>query len=66
MQLFGKKKKYYFSCSSVGMSCGFEVKGASSEAELMDILKIHAAKAHGMTTIPDSTVDAIKKNIEKK
>ncbi len=48
------------------MTCGFEVKGASSEDELMDILKIHASKAHGMNTIPQQTLDAIKKNIEKK
>ncbi len=66
MQLFGKKKKLYFSCSKIGMNCGFEVKGASSEDELMEILKIHASKAHGMTSIPQSTIDAIKNNVEKK
>ncbi len=48
------------------MNCGFEVKGASNEDELMEILKIHASKAHGMTSIPQSTIDAIKSNVEKK
>ncbi|AWR98455.1 DUF1059 domain-containing protein [Metallosphaera hakonensis] len=62
---FGKKKKLEFSCSSLGMSCGFEVKGSSSEQELLDILKVHAKTAHNMTEISNDLLGKIKQNIKK-
>ncbi|AAY79772.1 DUF1059 domain-containing protein [Sulfolobus acidocaldarius] len=62
---FGKKKKYEFSCSSVGMNCGFEVKNASSEQEVLEILKVHAKTAHGMKEIPSDVAEKIKQNIKK-
>ncbi|ADX83774.1 Protein of unknown function DUF1059 [Sulfolobus islandicus HVE10/4] len=49
----GKKKRFAFSCGSVGMDCGFEVKGASSEEEILEILKIHAKNVHHMKEISD-------------
>jgi len=57
--------KYSFSCADIGMNCGYEVKGASSEEELLEELKIHAKIAHGLTSIPPDLVDKIKKHIRK-
>ncbi|MFP3170209.1 MAG: DUF1059 domain-containing protein [Sulfolobaceae archaeon] len=62
--LFGKKK-YNFSCADIGMNCGYEIRGASSE-ELIEILKIHAQKAHGIKQINQDLAEKIKKNIKKK
>ncbi|AKA75148.1 DUF1059 domain-containing protein [Saccharolobus solfataricus] len=61
----GRKKKFAFSCGSVGMDCGFEVKGASSEEEVLEILKIHAKDVHNMTEISDDIKNKIKQNIKK-
>jgi len=41
-----------FKCSDTGMRCGFEVHGASSRDEVMQIVATHAKHAHGMATIP--------------
>lgn len=62
---FGRKKKFTFSCSSIGMNCGYEIKNAGSEEELLEILKIHAKQAHGMKEIPAEVVQKIKANIKK-
>lgn len=62
---FGGKKKYSFECSSVGMNCGYSIKKASTEEELLEILKIHANKAHGIKNIPNDLVEKIKNNIRK-
>ncbi|MDT7862396.1 MAG: DUF1059 domain-containing protein [Saccharolobus sp.] len=59
-----KTGKYYFSCSSVGMNCGFEIMGASSEQELLEELAIHAKMSHGMSSIPQDTLNKIKQNIK--
>ena len=59
-----KTGKYYFACSSVGMNCGFEIKGASSEEELLNELAIHAKMSHNMTSIPQETLNKIKQNIK--
>ena len=57
--------KYNFSCADIGMNCGYEIKGASSEEELLEELKIHAKIAHGLTSIPPEVLDKIKRNIKK-
>ncbi|MDG7035817.1 MAG: DUF1059 domain-containing protein [Nitrososphaerota archaeon] len=45
---------YSFKCKDIGMKCGFEVKGASSKDELMQIASIHAKVAHGIQSVsPD-------------
>ncbi|AWR97978.1 DUF1059 domain-containing protein [Acidianus sulfidivorans JP7] len=56
--------KYYFACSSVGMNCGFEIMGATSEQELLEELAIHAKTSHGLTSIPQDTLNKIKQNIK--
>lgn len=47
------------------MNCGFEVKNASSEQEVLEILKVHAKTAHGMKEIPSDVAEKIKQNIKK-
>ncbi|QKR00287.1 DUF1059 domain-containing protein [Metallosphaera tengchongensis] len=59
------KKKFEFSCQSIGMNCGFAVKKASSEEELLEILKVHAKVAHNLSNIPEDTLNKIKENIKK-
>jgi len=57
--------KYTFKCEDVGMDCGFEVKGASSEEEILEILKIHAKNVHHMKEISDDMKNKIKQSIKK-
>ncbi len=52
-----------FSCKSVGMACGFQVR-AKTEEEIMEHAKIHASKAHGMKEIPPDIEKKIKANIK--
>ncbi|MEM0173516.1 MAG: DUF1059 domain-containing protein [Sulfolobaceae archaeon] len=56
--------KYYFSCSSIGMNCEFKIAGASSEEELLEELAIHAKMSHGISSIPQDTLNKIKQNIK--
>jgi predicted small metal-binding protein len=60
-----KKKKYYFNCEDIGMNCGYSIKGASSEDEILDILKVHAKYSHNIDEIPNDLVAKIKSNIKK-
>lgn len=62
---FGKKKKFSFSCASVGMNCEYEIRNAGSEEELLEMLKVHAKRAHGINEIPAEMVEKIKANIKK-
>ena len=57
--------KYSFSCASVGMNCGFEIRNAGSEDELLEMLKVHAKDSHGVTSIPPDLLAKIKQNIKK-
>jgi len=56
---------YSFKCKDAGMNCGFEVKGATSEEEVLSIAKVHAEKAHGLREVPKEVVDAVKRVIKK-
>jgi predicted small metal-binding protein len=54
--------KYSISCQNVGVpDCDFEVRSASSEQELFEILGVHARRGHNMTEIPPDKVEAAKK-----
>ena len=45
---------YKFKCKDTGLKCDFEVKGASSKDEVMQIASVHGKFAHKMETIsPD-------------
>jgi len=57
--------KYDVKCKDVGMDCPFEIRGASSEQELMSLLPIHVKLAHKMETIPPELVEKVKKVIKK-
>jgi predicted small metal-binding protein len=53
-----------FKCRSVGMDCDFEVKGVSSEEEVMEIAKAHAKHAHNLSEIPPELAEKVKAAIE--
>ena len=50
---------YEFKCKDIGMQCGFEVKGASSRDEVMQIAAAHAKAAHNMQTIPPDVAQKV-------
>jgi predicted small metal-binding protein len=56
---------YEFRCKDVGMDCGFEVRGASSKEELMEMLAVHARRAHNLTEIPEDVRSKIETAIRK-
>jgi predicted small metal-binding protein len=56
---------YEFRCKDVGMDCGFEVRGASSREELMEMLAVHARRAHNLTEIPEDVRSKIEAAIRK-
>ncbi len=51
------------SCSDIGMPCGFQVR-AKTEAEVVELTKMHATKTHGMKEIWPETEKKIKENIK--
>jgi len=53
-----------FKCKDIGMACPFETS-AKTEDELMKKIAEHAAKEHGLKTVPPETMTAIKKAIKK-
>ncbi|MEM0173515.1 MAG: DUF1059 domain-containing protein [Sulfolobaceae archaeon] len=59
---FRRKKKFNFSCRSAGMDCLFEIIGASSEEEVMEILKVHARRVHGLGEVSN---DLVKRGISR-
>ncbi len=52
-------------CKDVGMNCDFEIKGASSEEEIMQMAAIHAKVAHNMDKIPPELAAKAKAAIKK-
>jgi predicted small metal-binding protein len=56
---------YEFRCKDVGMDCGFEVRGASSKEELMEMLAVHARRAHNLTEIPEDVRSKIEAAIRE-
>ncbi len=53
-----------FKCSDIGMKCGFEVRGASSRDEVMQIAVAHAKHAHGMATVPPEVASKVSAAIK--
>lgn len=47
-------------CKDVGVECDFEIKGASSEEEIMQMAAIHAKIAHEMDRVPPEMVAKAK------
>lgn len=52
-------------CRDVGVDCDFEIKGASSEEEIMQMAAIHAKMAHNMDQIPPELAAKAKAAIKK-
>ena len=58
--------KYEYKCADVVPDCSLEIKGASSEEEMMSILQVHAKICHKLDKVPPATVEKIKKAIKKR
>ncbi len=56
---------YEFRCKDVGVECGFEVRGAASKEELMEMVAVHAKRAHNLTQIPEEVRSKIEAAIRK-
>jgi predicted small metal-binding protein len=52
-------------CKDVGVDCDFEIKGASSEEEIMRIAAIHAKMVHNMDEIPPELAAKARAAIKK-
>jgi predicted small metal-binding protein len=56
---------YKFKCKDIGMKgCEFEVKGAASRDEVMQIASVHAKQAHKMETIPPEVAQKVSAAIK--
>ncbi|MDG6957766.1 MAG: DUF1059 domain-containing protein [Nitrososphaerota archaeon] len=54
---------YAFKCKDIGMQCGFEVKGASSRDEAMQLAVVHAKTAHNMQAVPQDVANKVSSAI---
>jgi predicted small metal-binding protein len=52
-------------CKDVGVDCDFEIKGAASEEEIMQLAAVHAKIVHNMDTIPPELAEKARKAIKK-
>ena len=41
-----------FKCKDIGMNCGFEIQGATTKDEVVQLASVHARLTHGMESIP--------------
>ncbi len=48
-----------FKCKDIGMNCGFEVHGAATKDEVMQLAAVHARATHGMESIPSDVAAKI-------
>jgi predicted small metal-binding protein len=55
---------YRFKCKDIGMKCDFEVKGASSKDEILQIASVHAKAEHKMATIPPDVATKVSAAIK--
>jgi predicted small metal-binding protein len=58
-----KEEYKQFSCSDIGMACGFQIR-AKTEEEVMEHAKMHASKAHGIKEVPTDLAKKIKASIK--
>ena len=52
-------------CKDVGVDCDFEITGAKTEDEVMQIAAIHAKLAHNMQQIPPELAAKAKAAIKR-
>jgi predicted small metal-binding protein len=50
---------YGFACKSIGMNCGFELRGATSREEVLQEVAAHAKHSHQMATIPPDVASKV-------
>ena len=56
---------YKFKCKDIGMKdCDFEVKGASSKDEVMQLATVHAKQAHKMETVSSELAQKVASAIK--
>jgi predicted small metal-binding protein len=55
---------YKFKCKDIGMKCDFEVKGASSRDEVMQLVGVHAKMAHNMESVPQDVQSKVSSAIK--
>ena len=55
---------YKFKCRDTGMKCDFELKGASSRDEAMQLVATHAKLAHNMQTIAPDVAEKVSSAIK--
>jgi predicted small metal-binding protein len=53
-----------FKCKDLGMKCAFEVKD-ENQAELMEVIALHADKSHNIKQFPPDMMEKVKKAIKK-
>jgi predicted small metal-binding protein len=53
-----------FACKDVGMNCGFEIRGAKSKDEVMQLAAVHAKVVHGITAIPPDLASKVQSAIK--
>ena len=58
--------KYDIKCKDVVPDCSLEIRGASSEEEMMSLLQIHAKICHKLEKVPPEIVEKLKKAIKKR
>ncbi|MEM2042688.1 MAG: DUF1059 domain-containing protein [Nitrososphaerota archaeon] len=56
---------YEFRCKDVGMDCGFEIRGAGSKEEALEMIAVHARRAHNLTEIPSEIRSKIEAAIRR-
>ena len=54
---------YAFKCKDIGMQCGFEVHGASSRDEVMQLAVVHAKATHNMQTVSPDVANKVSSAI---
>lgn len=52
-----------FKCADIGMECGFKIQ-TKTQDEIMNHIANHAKWAHNMDTIPNDTLESVKKAIK--
>ncbi len=52
-------------CRDAGVDCDFEVKGVSSENEMMLMAAIHAKLSHNIDPLPAELVQKVKAGIKR-
>jgi predicted small metal-binding protein len=53
-----------FACKDLGMNCGFELRGAKSKDEVMQLATVHAKMVHAISPVPPDLASKIQAAIK--